>query len=181
MDGFRSLVKDARGIYISPQILRGAFIVGLSGGSGVFILRDKEKNNWNGPAFYTIGSASFGFQIGGDASEVILLAMTERGVTTLLSSSVKLGADVGIVVGPVGMGAAASTANVSTDIISFARSKGLYGGISVDGAIVKTHGDYNKAFYNKEVTPADILISKTVRNPQAEGLLETAAKIAKDK
>lgn len=64
MDGFRSLVKDARGIYISPQILRGAFIFGASGGSGVFIVRDKQTEHWNGPAFYTIGSLSFGLQIG---------------------------------------------------------------------------------------------------------------------
>jgi lipid-binding SYLF domain-containing protein len=105
--------------------------------------------------------------------------MTERGVTALLSNSVKLGADVGVAVGPVGVGAAASTANVSADIISFARSKGLYGGISLDGAVVKTRGDYNKAFYGKEVTPADILISKTAKNPHAAGLLEVAAKIAK--
>ncbi len=178
MDGFRSLVKDARGVYISPQILRGAFIFGGSGGSGLFIVRDKESDNWSGPAFYTIGSISFGLQIGGDASEVVLLVMTERGVTALLSSSVKLGADVGVAVGPVGIGAAASTANVSADIISFSRSKGLYGGISLDGAVVKTRGDYNTAFYGKEVTPTDILISKTTKNPGAEGLLEMASKMA---
>jgi lipid-binding SYLF domain-containing protein len=130
------------------------------------------------PHSYTIGSISFGLQIGGDASEVVLLVMTERGVTALLSSSVKLGADVGVAVGPVGIGAAASTANVSADIISFSRSKGFFGGISLDGAVVKTRGDYNKAFYGKEVTPADILISKTTKNPSAEGLLGMASKIA---
>ena len=82
-------------------MLKGAFIWGASGGTGVFLARE-ESGTWTNPAFYTIGSVSFGFQIGGQASEVILLAMTERGVTTLLQSSVKLGADVGIAAGPYG-------------------------------------------------------------------------------
>ena len=102
-----NLVKDARGVFIAPQILKGAFIVGASGGSGVLVARDSLTGRWLGPAFYTIGSASFGFQIGGSASEVVLLAMTDRGVNALLESSIKLGADVGVAAGPVGMGAAA--------------------------------------------------------------------------
>lgn len=178
MGGFRSLLKDARGIYISPQVLRGAFILGASGGSGVFLVRDKKKGDWAGPAFYTIGEASFGFQIGGDASEVIFLAMTERGVTALLSSSVKLGADVGVAVGPVGVGADASTANLSVDIITFSRSKGLYGGVSLEGAIVGVRDGLNKAYYGKSVTPTDILISRTVKNDQAIPLRSKLSKMS---
>lgn len=178
MDGFRSLVKRAKGVYIAPQVLRGAFIFGVSGGSGVFLARDEKTGRWNGPAFYTIGEASFGLQAGGDASEVVLLAMTERGVAALLSSSAKLGADVGIAVGPVGMGASAATANLSVDIITYARSKGLYAGISLDGAAVATRDALNKAYYGKEVTPTDILIRRAVTNPQAAGLIEAIAKVA---
>ena len=129
MEAFRNLIRDARGVFIAPQILKGAFVVGASGGSGVFVSRDRLKGEWAGPAFYTIGSASIGFQIGGNASEVVLLAMTDRGVNALLESSVKLGADVAVAVGPVGIGAAASTANLSADIVSFSRSKGLFGGV----------------------------------------------------
>lgn len=176
MDAFRSLLKDAKGVFIAPQILKGAFIVGASGGSGVFVVRDKA-GHWAGPAFYTIGAASFGLQAGGEASEVILLAMTERGVTALLANSVKLGADIGISIGPVGMGAAASTANLSADIISFARSKGLFGGVSLDGAVVAVRGSLNQAYYGKKkVSPTDVLVRKTVVNKRSAGLLETVAK-----
>jgi SH3 domain-containing YSC84-like protein 1 len=78
-EAFRGLLKDAKGIYIAPQVLRGAFIIGASGGSGVLFAKDQKTGKWTGPAFYTIGEGSFGFQAGGDASELILLAMTDRG------------------------------------------------------------------------------------------------------
>ena len=180
MDAFRSLMKDARGVFIAPQVLKGAFILGASGGTGVFVVKDKGSDHWAGPAFYTIGEASFGLQAGGQASEVILLAMTERGVTALLSSSVKLGADVGIAVGPVGAGAAASTANLSADIISFSRSQGLFGGVSVDGAVVAVRDSLNKAYYNKKkVSPTDILIRKAASSKRSAGLLEEVAGAAR--
>lgn len=181
MEAFRNLIKDARGVFVAPQILKGAFIIGASGGSGVFVARDTLTGQWAGPAFYTIGGLSFGLQIGGDASEVVLLAMTSRGVNVLLESNVKLGADAGVAVGPVGMGAAASTANLSVDIVSFARSKGLYAGISVDGAIVKTRSDWNNAYYGSIITPTDILIKRTVQNPRSAGLLERVSKLAESK
>jgi len=171
MSAFRDLLKDAKGVFIAPQMLKGAFIFGASGGSGVFMVRDTQTAEWSGPAFYTIGGVSFGLQIGGQSSEVILLAMTERGVTALLSSSLKLGADAGVAAGPVGMGASASTANVSGDILSFSRAKGLYGGIVLDGAVVKVRNGYNAAYYNDKVSPTDILVRKTVTNPYSEGLL----------
>ena len=181
MEAFRNLIKDARGVFVAPQILKGAFIVGASGGSGVLVARDTLTGQWAGPAFYTIGGLSFGLQIGGDASEVVLLAMTTRGVNVLLESSVKLGADVGVAIGPVGMGAAASTANLSADIVSFARSKGLYAGISVDGAIVKTRSDWNSAYYSTTITPVDILIKRSAQNPRSAGLLERVSKLAENK
>jgi len=173
---FRDLVKKAQGVFIVPQLLKGAFIVGASGGSGVFLTRDEKTGEWIGPAFYTIGGASFGLQIGGEASEVILLIMTDRGVTSMLGSSFKLGADVGIAAGPVGMGASAATANLSADILNFSRSKGLYGGISLEGAVVATRGDWNEAYYGKRVTPQDIFVRRDVTNQQAMGLIEAVEK-----
>ena len=146
----RKLSRSAKGIFIAPQVLKGAFIWGASGGTGVLLVRE-GGGTFTQPAFYTIGSVSFGLQIGGQASEIILLAMTDRGVTTLLQNSVKLGADVGIAAGPFGAGAQAATANISADILSFSRSKGLYGGISLDGAIVDVRDSLNKAYYNKPV------------------------------
>jgi lipid-binding SYLF domain-containing protein len=179
--GIRSLVRRAKGVLIYPQVLRGAFIIGASGGSGVFLARDEKAGTWNGPAFYTIGQASFGLQAGGDASEVVLVAMTERGVAAMQATSVKLGADVGIAVGPVGAGASAETANISADIVSYSRAKGLYAGISLAGAVVGSRGALNHAYYGKEVSPTEILIRRTVTNPQAAPLIEAVAKVASGK
>jgi len=104
--------------------------------------------------------------------------MTDRGVTTLLQSSVKLGADVGIAAGPFGAGAQAATANISADILAFSRSKGLYGGVSLDGAVVDVRDSLNKAYYGKPVTPTDILVKHTVSNSQADTLRASVAKIS---
>jgi lipid-binding SYLF domain-containing protein len=176
MDAFRDLLKKAKGIYIAPQVLKGAFIVGASGGTGVLVAWDDKQKSWAGPAFDTVGGASFGLQIGGQASEVILLAMTDRGVTSLLSNSLKLGADVGLAAGPVGAGVQASSANLSVDILSFSRSKGLYGGISLDGAVMAVRGSLNEAYYGKKVDPTDILVRRAVSNPQSAGLIAAVRK-----
>ena len=178
MDGLRDLIRRAKGVFVAPQVLRGAFIFGVSGGSGVLFARSERPGQWNGPAFYTIGEASFGFQAGADASEVALLAMTDRGVNALLSTSVKLGADASVAAGPVGVGVRAATANISADIVSFSRSKGLYGGLSVDGAVVATRGALNSAYYGKDVSTQDILIRGTASNPQAAPLVELIKKAA---
>lgn len=178
-EAFRSLLKDASGVFVAPQILRGAFILGASGGSGVLVAKNQKTGKWMGPAFYTVGSISFGLQAGGEASEVVLLAMTERGVTSLLANTVKLGADVGVAVGPIGVGAAASTANLSADILAFSRSKGLYGGLSLDGAVVAIRSDWNNAYYGKTATPSDILVKGSAQNPQASVFLDTIANAAK--
>jgi SH3 domain-containing YSC84-like protein 1 len=179
MGAFRDLLKKAKGVFISPQVLEGAFIFGLSGGSGVLVARDPGTGSWNGPAFYTVGEASFGLQAGGKASEVIMLAMTDRGVNAMLSPSVKLGADVGVAAGPVGAGASAATANISADILTFALSKGLYAGISLEGAVVAVRNEWNGAYYNKPgVTPTDILIRKDVSNPGSAKLIAAVSKAA---
>ncbi len=176
MGAFNDLIKRAKGVFISPQVLKGAFIFGASGGSGVFVTWSEKTGRWGGPAFYTIGGASFGLQIGGQAAEVGILAMTERGVKALLSSSVKLGADVGIAAGPIGAGASAATANLSVDILSFSRAKGLYGGISLDGAVVAVRDGLNEAYYGKNLDPIDILITQDATNPQATSLIQVIEK-----
>jgi lipid-binding SYLF domain-containing protein len=177
MNALRDLAKQARGMLIMPQMLRGAFIVGGSGGTGVLVARDAKTSQWRGPAFHTLGGASFGFQAGADAAEVIILAMTERGVTKLLSPQVKLGADISVAAGPVGGGAAAATAGLSADLVSFSMSKGLYGGFSVDGSVAAVRAALNQAYYGKPVTPTDILIKGSVKNPHASGLLGAVAKL----
>jgi lipid-binding SYLF domain-containing protein len=174
----KALLKKARGVLIYPQVLRGAFVFGVSGGSGTFVAYDATAKKWGGPAFYTIGETSFGAQAGGDASEVVLVALTERGMTALLATSAKLGADAGMAVGPVGAGAEAATANLSVDIISYSRTKGLYAGVSLEGAVVATRGALNKAYYGKDVSPTDIVVKRTVSNQKAAGLLSAVEKAA---
>jgi SH3 domain-containing YSC84-like protein 1 len=177
MESFRDLAKKAHGMLILPQMFRAAFIFGASGGSGVMVARDAPGGQWKGPAFYTLGGASFGFQAGADAAEVIILAMTERGVTKLLSPQVKLGGDISVAAGPVGGGASAASAGLSADLLSYSISKGLYGGFSVDGSVAGVRTSLNNAYYGKEVTPTDILIKGEPMNPAAAPLLELAKKL----
>ena len=177
----RSIVQRAKAVLIYPQVLRLAFVFGASGGSGTLLAYDQAKNIWSGPAFYTIGQISFGLQAGGQAAEVVLVALTDRGLSALLSTSAKLGADVGVALGPIGVGAEAASANLSVDIVSYSRAKGLYAGVSVNGAVVATRGALNEAYYGKEVTPTAILIEREATNPHAAPLIEAVAKVASGK
>lgn len=181
MGAFKDLLKNAKAAVIAPSLLKGAFMVGLSGGNAVAMIRDAKTDKWSEPAFYTIGGASYGLQIGGQSSEVILLAMTQRGADALLDNSLKLGADAGIAAGPVGMGAQAASANLSADILSFSRSKGLYGGVSLGGSVIAVRDSLNHAFYNKEVSPKDIFMGGPVKNPQSACLVEGLNKFAQEK
>lgn len=178
LSAFRDLMPKADGILIVPSLLKGAYVVGVSGGNGLLVVRDKQTGRWSDPAFYTIAGASIGFQIGGQSSEVILLAMTDRGVKAFQKDSFKLGGDVGIAVGPVGLGASAATANLSADIIAFSRSQGLYGGISLDGTVVAVRDGLNIAYYGKDVSPADIFMGHVANNAQTTKLTSDVAKSA---
>ena len=178
---FHKLIKKAKGVYIAPETIKGAFLVGASGGNGVLLVKDRQTGTWTGPAFYTIGGVSFGLQAGGLAAEIVLLIMTDRGISSLMSDSVKLGADLGVAVGPVGAGVSAETANLSADIISYTRSKGLFAGLSLEGAVVAVRDSLNEAYYNQKVRPSDILIGKTVFNPQAQGLIGEVTKATSEK
>jgi lipid-binding SYLF domain-containing protein len=176
---FRELLRKANGVFISPGMLEGAFVFGMSGGSGVLVVRDPATGSWNGPAFYSVSGVSFGLQAGGKTSDVVMLAMTDRGVNALLTPSVKLGADAGVAAGPVGRDASAATANLSADILTFAISKGLFAGISMEGAVVDVRAEWNGAYYNKPgVTPTEILIRKGVKNPDSANLLAAVSKAA---
>ena len=156
------LSDDAKAMVIIPQSIRAGFIFGGSAGNAVMVARN-DDGSWSQPTFLTIGSVSFGFQAGGEASEIVLLVMSNRGMEQLLSSSVKLGADVTIAAGPIGAGAKAQT----TDILAFSRSRGLYGGVSLEGAVLKTRNNWNKAYYGADVTPADIIFRTRVYNPSS--------------
>jgi len=174
MNAMRDLLPRAKGVFIMPQQLKGAFIVGAQGGSGVLVKRVGNTNDWAGPAFYTVGGASVGLQAGAQAAEVVLLVMSERGIASFMSNSFKLGADAGIAAGPVGIGASAATANLSADILSFSDPKGLYAGLALSGAVIATRDSWNQAYYGKPVKPIEIL-AQNLKSPQAAGLLKTVA------
>ncbi len=177
MGWFRKYAPRARGILIVPQLLKAGFIIGGEGGSGVMLGRDPKSGAWSPPAFYTMGAGSIGFQIGAEAQEIILLIMTDKGVNSLLESNVKLGAEASVSVGPKGAGVEAATApNLSADIVSFARSKGLYGGISLEGAVVATRKAWNTAYYGKPVTSTDIIVRRDVDNAGTGALKAAVAK-----
>jgi lipid-binding SYLF domain-containing protein len=169
---FRHYLKQAKGVLIIPQSIKGALFWGAQGGSGVLFVRDNYGGGWSGPAFYTLGGVSIGFQFGGSVSEIVLLIMSDRGVSSLMASSMKLGANASVAVGPVGGGISAETANLSADIISYARSKGLFGGVALDGAVVAVRSGWNHEYYGKPVNSADILIVKSVSNPHANELIQ---------
>jgi lipid-binding SYLF domain-containing protein len=172
---WRDLLRDAKGVLIVPQIVKGGFILGGSGGSGVLLARDKRKGRWNGPAFYTIGGVSFGLLAGAEVAETVIVVRTERGITRLLSTGAKLGADVSIAAGPVGGGMGAG--NIVADLVVLSRAKGLYGGLSLEGSLVNVRDSLNRAYYGRSVTPTDILILGSVRNPQADGLISAVKRL----
>lgn len=163
-----SAADDAKAMVIIPRSIRGGFIVGASGGNAVMIARN-EDGSWSEPTFFTIGSLSFGFQAGLEGSETILLVMTQRGMEHLLSTTVKLGADLSIAAGPIGAGAKAQT----VDVLAFSRSRGLYGGVSLEGAVLKSRGSWNRDYYDANVSPADIIYRQRVSQPQS-AVLQTA-------
>jgi lipid-binding SYLF domain-containing protein len=167
------LADDAKAMVVIPRQLRGGFIFGGAGGNAVMVARN-EDGSWSQPTFFTVGSFSFGFQAGAEASEIVLLVMTQRGMEHLLSTSVKLGGDISIAAGPIGAGAKAQT----TDILAFARSRGLYGGVSLEGAVLKTRGDWNAAYYNAAVSPPDVIYKQKAYNPQSANLQNAVAALA---
>jgi lipid-binding SYLF domain-containing protein len=169
-------LKNAKGILIYPEVLNAGFILGGSGGTGVFLAKDQATGDWSQPAFFTVGSVSFGLQLGGQAAETVILAMTQKAVDSLYTSSVKLGGDTSIALGPVGAGA---QANVTADFIAFSRTKGIYGGINLDGSVVAVRDSLNTAYYGKQVTPVQIIVENKVSNKGSSKLRADLKKAAK--
>jgi SH3 domain-containing YSC84-like protein 1 len=165
-------IAKAKGVLIYPQVVKAGFVLGGSGGTGVFLVKDAKTGEWSQPAFYTVGSVSYGLQIGGEVAEVILTVNSQKGVDSLLSNKFKLGADASVALGPVGSGAKAEFA----DFYSFAKSKGLYAGMSFTGSVIDVRSGLNKAYYGKEVTPVDILVKASVSNKGADPLREELKK-----
>jgi lipid-binding SYLF domain-containing protein len=167
-------IGRAKALLISPQIVKAGFIFGGSGGRAVLVARNGRT--WTGPAFYNLATASVGFQAGLEVSEAIIVVMTDKGLNSLMASTLKIGGDASIAAGPVGAGAKST---VNADLVSFTRSKGVYGGLNLDGTVVNTNIDWNDAYYGKKnVLPPDILISHKVKSAKSSALLNEVARIA---
>ncbi len=169
-------LKNVKGLLIYPQVLKAGFILGGSGGTGVLVVRNAKTGDWSQPAFYTIGAGSLGFQIGGESAEVIVMAMSQKAIDSLYTTSVKFGGDTSAAAGPYGAGA---KANVTTDFISYTKSKGLYAGLNLEGYVVDVRETLNKAYYGKAVTPVQIIVEKEASNKGSAGLREALKKATK--
>jgi len=158
------LLKCCRAIAIFPNVLKGAFIFGAEGGKGVICAHNPETGKWSAPAFFSIGAGSWGLQIGAQSIDLVLVITSKRGLDSLLTSKVKLGADAGIAAGPVGRRAEAGVdILLKAEILSYSRSKGLFAGISLEGATIFQNQDANRAFYGKELSARAILIDKKIK------------------
>ncbi|HSE59618.1 MAG TPA: lipid-binding SYLF domain-containing protein [Nitrospiraceae bacterium] len=173
----RDGAQDIKAIFIVPQLVRGAFIVGGAGGSGLLLVKYQETGEWSQPAFYTIGSASFGLQIGLDTSELLMLVRTDRGLKKFYHTSFTLGGDATMSLGPVGEGA--SLHGMKADLVSYARSKGAFAGIVLDEAVIVASDEANRAYYQQPVKPIDILLKGSVSNPGSEQLRKAADALLK--
>ena len=169
-------LSHAKAVLIAPSITKAGLIVGGSGGRAVVVARDPKTGKWAGPAFYTLATASVGFQAGISVSEMVTLVMTDRGLNSLLANSFKIGGDASIAAGPVGKGA---QSNLAADLVSFTRAQGVYAGINFDGTIVSVSSEWNSLYYGKETNTADILVRSSVQNKQASELLNMLASAAK--
>lgn len=180
MDENMSWMQDnlgaSKGIIIIPSLLKGGFILGGSGGTGVLLARDEKTGQWSQPGFYTIGSITFGLQIGGEAAQVIMVLRSQGALDSLYSASVKLGGDTSITAGPVGAGAKGV---VTANIVSFSRSKGAYAGVNLEGAALDIKESWNEAYYGKPVRPTDIFVTKSVSNPGSADLRKELARASR--
>ena len=168
MKWFGSHLQEAKGVYIVPKLTKGAFIFGVEGGNGVVLAREDKSGGWSEPVFYETSAASFGLQAGAQSSEAVVLIMTPKAVDSLMANKIKLGADGSVAIGPKGGGA---DTNLTADFVTFTRAKGLYAGVSFDGASIRSRDELNAAYYGQDVRPSDIIIAhKAKPNPNSKEL-----------
>jgi lipid-binding SYLF domain-containing protein len=173
------LMSRAHGIAVIPHVVKGAFGIGGQWGKGLMSQRS-ENGKWSQPAFIEVGGGSFGFQIGVQASDIVLVFTDESGIKGLLKGKVKLGADASATAGPVGR-----KAEVGTDVLlrsgvfAYSRSKGLFAGVSLDGSVVSIDDDANRRVYGKDVTGEQILLDKGVRtNGTVKTFMQTLERVS---
>ena len=167
--------SEIRAIFIVPKFFRVAFVLGGAGGSGVLLVRNEKNGEWSEPAFYHLGSASFGLQVGADALEIVVVVRTRKGLEGFYRSNFKLGLNTGITIGTEG--GAGAVHGIVADTVSYARSKGAFVGMALAGAVVSVSDESNKAYYGRPLRPTDILVKGEVKNDQSVSLRESVARL----
>src|ERR1700704_3924612 len=166
----QELLDKADCVVVVPSVLKAAFIVGGSYGRGAMSCRKGENftGPWGAPTMMALEGGSFGFQIGGEATDFVLLVMNERGASGILTSKVKLGADASVAAGPVGRTASAETdATLRVDILSYSRARGAFVGVALEGSTIRPDNGANKQIYGHEVQAREIVLSGHVAIPLA--------------
>jgi len=164
------LLDKADCVVVFPSVLKAAFIVGASYGRGAMSCRKGEdfRGPWGAPTMMALEGGSFGFQIGGEATDFVLLVMNERGASGILASKVKLGGDASVAAGPVGRDASADTdATLRAEILTYSRARGLFAGVSLEGSTIRPDNGDNRRVYGKEIPARRIVLSGTVPAPPA--------------
>lgn len=165
----QDLLKKADCIIVVPSVKKLAFGIGGSYGRGAMVCRTGSKFNgpWSAPAMYALEGGSIGFQIGGEATDLILLVMNEKGADSILNSKVKLGADASVAAGPKGRDTQAATdAYMSAEILSYSRSRGLFAGISLAGSTLRPDDDANERVYGRKLTAREIVLGNKIAIPK---------------
>lgn len=166
----KTLVGRARAVMILPSVIQAGFFVGGGGGTGVMVARG-DDGAWSGPAFYTLAEASFGLQFGGQASEMMMVIMTQKGLDAVIDRKVKLGADANVAIGELGTGVGASYGvGLSADIYVYAKTSGLFGGMAVEGSVIAPRSEFNDKFYGQKTEPRAILVDRHFYRPEAQAL-----------
>ncbi len=176
LKAFADHMPTARGIVVLPSVIKGGFMFGGEGGNGVLMVKTQD-GSWSPPAFYVLGAASLGIQMGLQDTEIILVLRSNGAVRAILDHQGKFGADAGLTIGTIGQGAELSTtANIGLDILAFANSKiGFFGGAAFEGAVLARRVDLNEAYYGKGATPRSIVYQGQWHNPHADALRSALA------
>ncbi len=179
------LMKRARGALICPRVFKASFFFGGEGGGCVLVGRSSAEGGsdasgpWSSPAFYGMGSGSFGFQVGVQDAEMIFIVLTQKGLRALLDSQFKFGAGAGIAIATVGAGIQGSTtAALRADIVAFSQVSGVYAGISLEGSLLSARSDWNQSYYGKPLSAQQIVLNLDGQNPGAEPLKEMLARFS---
>lgn len=171
------LLEKARGVMIFPSLLKGGFIFGAEGGTGVLMGREKDSGKWSYPAFFSTGSASWGLQVGIQDSQVMMLLMNDSALYRALDNELEVGADASVAAGRIGKDFEFSTTNLLKDIYFYAETKaGLYAGVSLEGSAFIIREKLNHAYYNSpEANPHSIIIDRRFRKGAAKPLLASVS------